>query len=204
MSPNHDKTTGTDENNGKYSLTELQKKYGISRDALYKRMKYLRIATWKETGSNRVYLDGEQVTHLDGLHQYMEGNNGKMDGYPIPESPGSQAIVTTSSENVVIAEKPQEVIEQVVEQVVEEQEIKGRKHSQDIEDFQSIHNSGMKRALGIMMMERAIANQYIANPDLLPEEFKEQLAQASKIPEIDPFAFTASLKTLLDSNGAVS
>jgi len=199
MSPNHDKTTGTDENNSKYSLAELQKKYGISRDALYKRMKYLQIVTWKETGSNRVYLDSQQVVYLDELHVHMQENQGKMDGYLVPEPSGPQAIVATSSENVVVAEKPEEVIEEVVEQVTN-----GRKHSQDVEDLQSIHSSGMRRAFGIMMMERAIANQYIANPDLLPEEFKEQLAQASKIPEIDPFAFTASLKTFLDSNGAVS
>ena len=202
MTANHDKTTGTVENDGKYSLAELQKKYGISRDALYKRMKYLQIVTWKETGSNRVYLDSQQVTYLDELHVHMQENQGKMDGYAVPEPSGPQAIVATSTENVVVAEKSEEVIEQVEEVV--EQVASGRKHSQDIEDLQSIHSSGMKRAFGIMMMERAIANQYIANPDLLPEEFKEQLAQASKIPEVDPFAFTASLGKFLNSNGAVS
>jgi hypothetical protein len=69
----------------KISILELQKKYGIGRDSLYGRMRYLQITTYKIKG--KAYLDAEQVAHMDGLHDHIQAT-GKMEGYPVPEPSG--------------------------------------------------------------------------------------------------------------------
>ncbi|TBR56666.1 hypothetical protein B4U84_28930 [Westiellopsis prolifica IICB1] len=69
----------------KISILELQKKYGIGRDSLYGRMRYLQITTYKIKG--KAYLDAEQTAHMDGLHDHIQAT-GKMEGYPIPEPSG--------------------------------------------------------------------------------------------------------------------
>jgi DNA replication protein DnaC len=70
------------ENLGKISVLELQKKYGIERNTLYKRMAYLQIRAWKVSG--KAYLDAEQIAHMDGLHKYIKATR-RMKGYPIPK-----------------------------------------------------------------------------------------------------------------------
>jgi hypothetical protein len=52
-------TLQNDVENFKISILELQEKYGIGRDPLYARMRYLRIKTYKVSG--KAHLDAQQV-----------------------------------------------------------------------------------------------------------------------------------------------
>lgn len=80
----HEKGSRTDADNlPNTSISELRRKYGISRTSLYRRMRYLQIKTKKIVG--KAYLNAQQVVYMDGLHEYMKTNK-KMDGYTIPES----------------------------------------------------------------------------------------------------------------------
>ncbi len=80
----HEEGNSTDADNlSSTSILELQKKYGISRTSLYRRMRYLQIKTKKIGG--KAYLNAQQVVSMDGLHEYITTNK-KMDGYTKPES----------------------------------------------------------------------------------------------------------------------
>jgi hypothetical protein len=79
----------------KISILELQKKYNIKRDALYKRMGYLRITTYKVSG--KACLCPEQVAQMDGLHEHIRGGH-KMDTYPKPEPTGPQKLEIQQTE----------------------------------------------------------------------------------------------------------
>ncbi len=83
----------------KISLLELQKKYQIKRDALYKRMAYLRITTWKVSG--RACLYPEQVAHMDGLHKHMRGGQ-RMNTYPKPLPTGPQKLEIQQTSDVEV------------------------------------------------------------------------------------------------------
>jgi hypothetical protein len=80
--------------NDKLSIAELQKRYKIKRAALYARLNYLNIKAWKE--GNKVYLNAEQIAHMDGLYWHMN-NKEKMDTYPKPKPTGPLDKVESST-----------------------------------------------------------------------------------------------------------
>ena len=82
------------ESTTKIPLSELQKKYGIGRETLYSRMRYLQITTWKISG--KAYLDVEQVASMDDLHAHVQ-EVGKMEGYPVPEPSGPRSVEEKSA-----------------------------------------------------------------------------------------------------------
>jgi len=186
--------TESAERNGveeKFLLTQIQKKYGVNREGILRRMRYLQISAWKEQGDNRLYLDVEQVRSLDNLHVYMQENHDQMAGYPVPSPSGPVTSMTNSdTQNTLITEQsaidPDEQID-----------------AEAVTDLRSsIHAAGMSKAIGIMIAENEIASQYLKNPELLPEEWREKISASLTPPKIDPFAFAASLKSSLQLNAA--
>ncbi len=191
MDTNLADTPGLNEIKLNFSLVEIQKKYGISRDAVYRRMRYLQITTWKDD-RGKSYLDAEQMHSMDELDAHMKANNGRMDGYPVPLPSGPESSITTTTTAQVSTTEQSDVI------------APERLHSTDVIDLNSIHDAGMNKAIGIMLAENAIASQYLTNPELLPDEWKDKIAASSTVPKVDPFAFAASLNISVPFNAAAS
>ena len=55
---------------GLWTIPKLMKRYGIGQDLLYKRMARLKIQPWKM--GNCSYLDDEQLSCMDGLHNHIQ------------------------------------------------------------------------------------------------------------------------------------
>ena len=66
-------------------FTQVCQDLGISRETGYKRMEFLKIKPWKVKGKS--LLDLAQVGHMNGLQEYYK-EQGKLDGYPVPERSG--------------------------------------------------------------------------------------------------------------------
>ncbi|MHC5917059.1 MAG: hypothetical protein ACYTXE_40180 [Nostoc sp.] len=173
------------ENFSKISILELQKKYGIQRDSFYARTRYLRITTWKESG--KAYLDADQIAEMDGLHEHIQ-QTGRMQGYPVPEPSGpieedEQPAAATSS--LAVTET-----QQITPTYAPKQK---RSQSSQVDDTAAIVQSAQNRAAGTLIAENILARHFIENPELLPDNLKEQIKQSGEMPCIDPFAYADSL-----------
>jgi hypothetical protein len=179
----------------KFSIEDLQKKYGINKQTVYSRMKYLRITSWKEYG--KAYLDPTQVQYMDGLHQHIK-ETGRMEGYPIPEPSGP-----VENESAITVAESQSVTHQVTEntQVYVKPEVRSQSSTQ-IDDIANLVQNSQRKATGILIAENVLANQYVHNPELLPIELREEIKKSAEVPKVDPFAYAQSLIELAKSGGA--
>ena len=173
-----------EENFSKISILELQKKYSIQRDSFYARTRYLRITTWKEGG--KAYLYADQITHMDALHEHIQ-QTGRMQGYTIPDPSGpieeeEQPAPTTS---LTVSET-----QQITPTYAPKQK---REQSSQVDDTAAIVQSAQNKAAGTLIAENILARHFIENPDLLPDNLKEQIKQSGEMPKIDPFAYADSL-----------
>ena len=173
-----------EENFSKISILELQKKYSIQRDSFYARTRYLRITTWKEGG--KAYLYADQITHMDALHEHIQ-QTGRMQGYTIPDPSGpieeeEQPAPTTS---LTVSET-----QQITPTYAPKQK---RSQSSQVDDTAAIVQSAQNKAAGTLIAENILARHFIENPDLLPDNLKEQIKQSGEMPKIDPFAYADSL-----------
>ncbi|MHC5861329.1 hypothetical protein [Nostoc sp.] len=179
------KSSQKEENFSKISILELQKKYGIQRDSFYARTRYLRITTWKESG--KAYLDADQIAEMDGLHEHIQ-QTGRMQGYPVPEPSGpieedEQPAAATSS--LAVTET-----QQITPTYAPKQK---RSQSSQVDDTAAIVQSAQNKAAGTLITENILARHFIENPELLPDNLKEQIKQSGEMPCIDPFAYADSL-----------
>jgi hypothetical protein len=170
----------------KISILDLQKKYGIQRDSFYARTRYLRITTWKEGG--KAYLDADQIAEMDGLHEHIQ-QTGRMQGYSIPEPSGpideQQSDNTTASITVQQSQQLDTKPDYSTGQ---------RQHqSPEMEAIAALVRSAQGKATGFIIAENMLTNQYIQNPDSLPEELREKIKESAQVPEIDPFAYATAL-----------
>jgi hypothetical protein len=53
--------------------------------------------------------------------------------------------------------------------------------------------SAQNKAAGTLIAENILARHFIENPELLPDDLKEQIKQSGEMPKIDPFAYADSL-----------
>lgn len=191
----------TEDNNinksAKFSLLELQEKYQIGRDPLYVRMRYLSITTWKTGG--KAYLDEQQVVYMDELHEHIKAT-GRMEGYeppapsgPITEDKQSQ-IQTVEEESSIVESAPMNYSPQ-----------QSRAHnSSENEAIASLIQSAQNKAAGVLIAENVLAQQFIQNPDKLPEELKAKIKESAQMPTVDPFAYAASLTNFAASFGVAA
>ncbi|MFL9455984.1 MULTISPECIES: hypothetical protein [Nostocales] len=180
----------------KFSIEDLQKKYGINKQSVYARMRYLRITSWKESG--RAYLDERQVQYMDELHQHIQ-KFGRMDGYSVPEPSGPG-----ENESAITLAEPQGVPTNVPKNTLNyrEQEVRSQPSTQ-IDDITSIVQNAQRKATGTLIAENVLATQYIHNPELLPVELREEIKKSAEVPAIDPFAYAQSLIAFAKSEGAL-
>lgn len=173
------------ENFSKISILELQEKYGIGRDSFYNRTRYLRITTWKVLG--KAYLDAEQIAHMDGLHEHIKAQ-GRMEGYPVPEPSGPQDEQPTSTTTLAVAETQQ--ISTATPNYTPKQK---RSQSSPVDDVAAIVQSAQNKAAGTLIAENVLAQHFIQNPELLPDELKAKIKESAQMPSVDPFAYADSL-----------
>jgi hypothetical protein len=188
----------------KISILELQKKYNIGRDSLYGRMRYLRITTYKVKG--KAYLDAGQVAHMDALHDHIKAN-GKMEGYPIPEPTEpveEQAPHPTATQNEQAPHPTVAITVSEPGQLTTEQEVikDARQHdNSETEAIASLIRNAQNKATGLLIAENMLAQQFIQNPEQLPEELRTKIKESGEMPTIDPFAYANSLINLANVPG---
>jgi len=193
------------DNFSKISILELQKKYGIGRDSLYGRMRYLQITTWKI--GKKAYLDAGQITRMDGLHDHIQAT-GKMEGYPIPEPSGpieEQALQPTATQQ---EQPPQPTAAITVSEpapLTTSQEVTkdARQHdSSEIEAIASLVRNAQNKATGLLIAENMLAQQFIQNPEQLPEELRTKIQQSAAMPEVDPLEYANALVNFAKKSAA--
>ncbi|AVH74449.1 hypothetical protein [Nostoc sp. 'Lobaria pulmonaria (5183) cyanobiont'] len=173
-----------EENFSKISILDLQKKYEIGRDPLYARMRYLQIKTWKVSG--KAYLYADQIAQMDALHDHIK-TTGRMEGYPVPEPSGPVEEEQPTSSTLAVAETQQL---STTSNYAPKQK---RSQSSQVDDTAAIVQSAQNKAAGTLIAENILARHFIENPELLPDNLKEQIKQSGEMPSIDPFAYADSL-----------
>ncbi|MEA5595710.1 hypothetical protein [Rivularia sp. UHCC 0363] len=172
------------ENFSKIPISEFLKKYGIGRDPLYGRMRYLRITTYKV--KNKAYLDAGQAAHMDALHEHIKAT-GRMDGYPIPEPSGpvteeQKLSATPESTSEDDAENCSSLViqnsslkTQAQNSTLQPQEIETTFSSADI---QQIKLEAQHRVKAKRMAVIQVAQAYEENPGKLPPEIQLEIEEA--------------------------
>ncbi|WP_414623808.1 hypothetical protein [Calothrix sp. CCY 0018] len=185
------------DNFARIPISEFLKKYGIGRDPLYSRMRYLQITTYKI--KNKAYLDAEQAEQMDGLHEHIKAT-GRMEGYLIPEPSGPVAEKTqpTAVDENKVNQPSANAITVSSEQtlsVTENESIDVRQHeiSQMNVLSEQIFNNAQNKAAGILIAENVLAEQFINNPEMLSDELKAKIQQSARIPEVDPLEYANAL-----------
>ena len=195
MADNELNNEETNVENLKISILELQKKYEIGRDPLYARMRYLQIKTWKVSG--KAYLYADQVVHMDALHDHIKAT-GRMEGYTVPDPSGPQDE-STESPGAIALQQPQQL------EAKPNYTTGQRQHqSSEMEAIAALVRSAQGKATGFIIAENMLTNQYIQNPDSLPEELREKIKESAQVPEIDPFAYATTLTNFVKSYGAAA
>jgi hypothetical protein len=175
------------DNFSKISILELQKKYGVQRDSFYARMRYLQITTWKI--GKKAYLDAEQIMHMDGLHGHIQAT-GKMEGFPIPEPSGPVEVEDEQPETtttLAVAETQQ------ISTTPNYSPTQQRSQSSPLDDVAAIITNAQNKAASTLIAENVLAQHFIQNPELLPDELKAKIKESGEMPSVDPFAYADSL-----------
>ncbi|OUL23962.1 hypothetical protein BV378_20215 [Nostoc sp. RF31YmG] len=175
----------------KISILELQKKYGIERDAFYARTRYLRMKTWKI--GKKAYLNADQVGHMDALHDHIQAT-GKMEGYPVPEASGPIEIESeqpTPTTTLTVAQTQTFTETQQITPSYSPQQ--QRSQSSPVDDVAAIVESAKNKAAATLIAENILAQHFIQNPELLPDHLKQKIKESGEMPSIDPFAYADSL-----------
>lgn len=159
-------------------LTEkLKEKYGIEQAEIYKRLGKLKIKSHKENG--KVWLDDEQLSKLDNLHQWIQ-EKGSAKDYQFPEESGlavaEQKGIATSDSEVMDADYAE--------------------GSPSADPFAMIRVAAQHMAAGEIMATKLMAADYRDNPDRLPDELQERIKQVERmtVPKpIDPMKYAQEL-----------
>ncbi|MEB3831893.1 hypothetical protein [Phormidium sp. CCY1219] len=148
----------------RFTPAELMDRYEIKKDAYYSRLKYLQIKSKKDPETKEAYLEQPEVDLLDRLHDWIN-ETGSMSGFK--EEGGELAVVGNS-----------EISQQQTNGKNSEEEIfaavKGDRSSQKI--LRRFDRSAQTSAAAALVEAKNIlTGDYIANPDQLDEDLKNQV-----------------------------
>jgi hypothetical protein len=131
-----------------------------------------------------------------------------MDGYPIPEPTGP---VAKEIQATVVEEPPSESQSSSALSYAASSDLDARqegKLDRPVETLRQHEASQMNilaeqvvqnatnKAMGVLMAENALAQKFIDNPQLLPEEVRAKINSTANISEVDPFAYANALVDL--------
>ncbi|HEY9874481.1 MAG TPA: hypothetical protein V6D12_13655 [Candidatus Obscuribacterales bacterium] len=180
-----------------FRTSELDDRYGIKKSARNVRLGYLRMKSYQR--GKYTYVDEHQLTILDAYNEHLN-THGSSDGFPIPEPSGpwgedepeetATAIAVSQPTQTVRVENPQQL-----------QQGRARQFNPEFEDINQLVANAENQAVGVLMAERILANEFINNPSALRPELQEQLRQVTRSEATDPLTFAASLLSSM-RNGA--
>lgn len=159
--------------------SEAPERWGLKSSAFYERLKFLRIQPIKE--GRKSFLDDEQIAQLDELDEYIK-EHGSMEGF---NNTNSNSIVKAEENNL-------ETNVQQPRPTIETQNYK-RNVGSEQQQMAQLVASAQNKAAGVLIAEGILAQQFIANPEMLPEQLRTQIQEANAVPQIDPNAYAAEL-----------
>lgn len=159
--------------------SEAPELWSLKSSAFYERMKFLGIQAIKQ--GRKSYLDDKQIAQLDELDEYIQ-EHGSMEGF---NNTNSNALVKAEEKSLETnVQQPQPTIE-------------APNHTRSVgseqQQMAQLVASAQNKAAGVLIAEGVLAQQFIANPEMLPEELRTQIQEANAVPKIDPNAYAAQL-----------
>jgi hypothetical protein len=148
---------------------DLWDRYQIKKDAYYARIKFLGIKP-KRDSNKRVYLTEEQVKDLDALHSHIE-KTGKMEGFDSNNDSAEESALVRA-ETREIAAGASSMIDRPTAPVEA-----GQPHP---DQFAALVRSAAEYAAGMELAKYTIASKFQENPDLLPDDLKQQVEEAKR------------------------
>ncbi len=158
-------------------LSKAMEELSLKSSAFYERMKFLRITPEKK--NKKAYLLPEQIEILKQLGKHIE-KHGAMEGF----KPNQSALIKKDESNGLSANTVTEEFQA---------QNQNRNFGNEQQQMAQLIASAQNKAAGILIAEGALAQQFIANPELLPEGLRSQIEQANAIPQVDPNALAAEL-----------
>ncbi len=160
-------------------ISEAPEIWGLKSSAFYERMKFLGIQAIKQ--GRKSFLDEEQIAQLNELDEYIQ-EHGSMEGF---NNPNSNSIVKAEKNSLETnIQQPQPTVEAPNHT---------RSFGSEQQQMAQLVASAQNKAAGVLIAEGVLAQQFIANPEMLPEQLRSQIQEANAVPQIDPNAYAAKL-----------
>ena len=161
-------------------VSQILEALEIKQATLYKRMEFLGVSIQKEDGES--WINEADYEELCALSAYIE-INGRTEGF---ERRIDKAVTVQESRV-----KSQEL--SVSESSYNQGHQRNASEQQQQNQINQLVQSAQRKATGVLIAEGVLAQQFIANPEQLPEELRSQIEEANAIPQIDPNGFAAML-----------
>ncbi|MCT7968939.1 hypothetical protein NG799_21750 [Laspinema sp. D1] len=154
----------------RFTPNELMERWGVGKDAYYKRLEFLQIKAKKDPETKRAFLEVEEVERLDNLHNWIQ-ETGAMTGFMEHEQEANQSNQEEAGELVTAA--PQGKIQRKSTQQEINEAVSGDRNQDSMRRFD---RAAQSRAAAVLAeASNRLTAGYISNPDDLDEDLKEQL-----------------------------
>ena len=169
----------------------------IKQATLYKRLEFLGISIQKN--STESWIESDDYEELVALAEWIN-THGKMEGFE--KRAENSAIIPTHNKKVEasaeqsthrIIKTEEKSLDTNVQQPTVEVQNTNRNFGNEQQQMAQLVASAQNKAAGVLMAEGVLAQQFIANPEMLPEQLRTQIQEANAIPQVDPNAFAARL-----------
>ncbi len=177
------------------TIKQLERRYSLQRDALYKRMEHLNIKPLKD--GVRSHLNRQQIGYMDELHEYMK-QTGKMKDFPRPKPTGpwkeeelqdllakqreeeTQTLVTEPCEEeaqaLVVTTKGSSVPNVNNRQPINIKPASGTYSNAPQSDLAIAKRRSAERAASLIAGEELAVNYFLENPNQLPDDLYQRVA----------------------------
>lgn len=167
--------------------TDIDVAYEIQKGGRNIRFGKLRIKPYKR--GKKTYINLDQLRIFHGYHQHIQ-QYGSGDGFPIPEPTGPWDL---DDDEEVTAGLSVATPTAVVGTAQELQVSSSRKFTPDLEAINQLVENAQRKATGVIIAEEILAQEFIDDPNKLPEHLRERIKQVRKSQQSDPLAYAALL-----------
>ena len=137
-------------------MTALGERYGRKKSCLYDWLKMLNITAVKRDG---IYtFSTEDLAQLDRLNEWVASGNKALD---FPEKPTVTAITPVENQAIQETAIPLET-------------------TANNDDFQQLIRSGQEKGAGLLIAQNLLAQQFAANPEMLPPDLLQQVRESEQ------------------------
>ena len=171
---------------------KLREKYGISQPQVYKRLTHLGIKSHKENGE--VWLTSDELQMMDNLNIHLQSGQ-TMNTYR-PQPLDTQEVeanpAPTGSTSVLVHDSEPKTLDTPVETLQVEQV------TQNAPALETIRQSAQSKAAGQLIFQNLLTGQYLNNPNLLDEQYRQAIAASEVHATPKPFNPTLYAQTALE------